>query len=215
MKFLENKYTKWYYEIIENSKALEGEKHHIIPKSLGGNDSKDNIKLLSYREHFICHLLLTKMVTGDAQHKMCWALHKLSYSGTIRSKSYELVRKIHVWNLKKRDYNDPTYIKKLSNSIKDSWVGSDERRVDTSKTIKRYYQENKDVIDDRLRNMSKYAARKSAEVKSKRIEYKGEIYLGWKQLRDKTGVSKHLYTKYYLNGVDPEFRINTNGPIKL
>lgn len=31
---------------------------------------------------------------------------------------------------------------------------------------------------------------------------------------EKTKVSKHLYNKYYLNGIDPEFRIGTDGPIK-
>lgn len=214
MKFLDNKYTKWYFNIIENSTALSGEHHHIIPKSLGGSTDQSNIKLLSYREHFICHLLLTKMVEGQDKYKMGWALHKLSYSGVIRSKNYELIRKIHIKNLKTRDFNDPSYIKKLSKSIKSSWEDSDERRHETSNTIKKYYQDNKEKIDSRLRGMSKYAAMKSAKVVSKRIEYKGKVYIGWRQLRDETGVSKHLYNKYYLNGIDPEFRINTNGPIK-
>jgi hypothetical protein len=38
--FLENKYTKWYFSIISNAQSREVsgyiEKHHIIPKSLGG-----------------------------------------------------------------------------------------------------------------------------------------------------------------------------------
>ena len=70
MKFLDNKYTKWYSNIIENSTALSGEHHHIIPKSLGGSNDRSNIKLVSYREHFICHLLLTKMVEGQYKYKM-------------------------------------------------------------------------------------------------------------------------------------------------
>jgi len=42
MKFLDNKYTKWYFGIIEsaNNRLLtEGytERHHIMPKSLGGS----------------------------------------------------------------------------------------------------------------------------------------------------------------------------------
>ena len=58
--FIENKYKKWYFSIIENAKNRtyihsKYEKHHIIPSSLGGNNSRDNIVLLTFREHFICH----------------------------------------------------------------------------------------------------------------------------------------------------------------
>lgn len=45
------------------------------------------------------------------------------------------------------------------------------------------------------------------------LEYKGEIYYGYRELKEATGVTKHLYRKYYLKGIDPEFRIDTNGPI--
>lgn len=58
-------YRKIYYLIIDRRKKhpFEGytERHHILPKSLGGSDEKHNIVNLSAREHFICHLLLTKM----------------------------------------------------------------------------------------------------------------------------------------------------------
>ena len=37
------------------------EKHHIVPKSLGGVDDTTNIVRLTAREHYICHLLLTKI----------------------------------------------------------------------------------------------------------------------------------------------------------
>jgi hypothetical protein len=68
MLFIDNKYTHTYYKIIERSKSriipYYTEKHHIIPKSLGGSNKKDNLALLTAREHFICHLLLTKMTSG-------------------------------------------------------------------------------------------------------------------------------------------------------
>ncbi len=37
------------------------EGHHVIPKCLGGANDKENIVLLTGREHFLCHYLLTKM----------------------------------------------------------------------------------------------------------------------------------------------------------
>jgi 5-methylcytosine-specific restriction endonuclease McrA len=37
------------------------EKHHIIPKCLGGNDSEENLTRLTAREHYIAHWLLHKI----------------------------------------------------------------------------------------------------------------------------------------------------------
>jgi hypothetical protein len=76
--FEQNKYTKWYYAIITKAKQRLNltifEKHHIIPKSLKGSNSSDNIVKLTYREHYICHLLLTKMTIGTDRKKMLYAL---------------------------------------------------------------------------------------------------------------------------------------------
>lgn len=80
MSFLTNKYSTWYYNIINNAKTriVSGyiEKHHIIPRSLGGSDDDLNIVKLSAREHFVCHLLLVKMTTGEARTKMQYAVGK-------------------------------------------------------------------------------------------------------------------------------------------
>lgn len=58
-------YQKIYNQIIERAKnrKLKGykERHHIIPKCIGGSNKKDNIVELTAREHFVCHHLLTKI----------------------------------------------------------------------------------------------------------------------------------------------------------
>jgi len=78
--YLDNKYTKWYYLIVTNAKTRKltdyTEKHHIIPKSLGGNNSKQNLVNLTAREHFVCHMLLTKMTVGNDKRLMHFALGK-------------------------------------------------------------------------------------------------------------------------------------------
>jgi hypothetical protein len=82
--FLDNKYTRWYNTIVSAAKLrqLEGdvyvERHHIIPRSLGGNNSLSNLVALTAREHFVCHLLLTKMVDGNLQRKMIYAITAMS-----------------------------------------------------------------------------------------------------------------------------------------
>ncbi len=79
--YLQNKYTTWYYSIINRAenRTLTGykERHHIIPKSLGGADTKDNLVNLTAKEHYICHGLLCKMTEGRARSKMTLALLKM------------------------------------------------------------------------------------------------------------------------------------------
>ena len=77
--FIENKYTRWYNNIIDAARLrvladTYTEKHHIIPRCLGGTNSHDNLVTLTAREHFVCHLLLTKMTIGKNRYKMSKAL---------------------------------------------------------------------------------------------------------------------------------------------
>lgn len=81
MIFLSNKYSRCYFNIIENAKSsvrdCQTERHHIIPKSLGGSNEKSNIVKLTLREHFVCHQLLTRMTEGVARGKMAFALRSM------------------------------------------------------------------------------------------------------------------------------------------
>jgi len=74
--FTTNKYTRWYYDIVDRAKerslSTYTEKHHIIPKSLGGNNSVENLVELTAKEHFICHWLLTKMVDNKKHKYQMW-----------------------------------------------------------------------------------------------------------------------------------------------
>lgn len=102
--FIDNKYHRWYFSIINNAKIRAtpngySENHHILPKSMGGTWAKKNIVSLTAREHFICHLLLTKMTSGIAKQKMFWALKRLVPNRTTEkrysprsSKIYEMAK---------------------------------------------------------------------------------------------------------------------------
>jgi hypothetical protein len=58
-------YEKIYNQIIDRAKTrqLEGykEKHHILPKCMGGSNGRENIVILTAREHFVCHWLLCRI----------------------------------------------------------------------------------------------------------------------------------------------------------
>jgi hypothetical protein len=93
-------YTKHYELLIEKARnrVLDCyvERHHIVPKCLGGNNSKDNIVRLTGREHFVAHLLLIKIYPNEP--KLVCAIVKMrgnrAYYNT-NSKLYEWIRIKH------------------------------------------------------------------------------------------------------------------------
>ena len=104
MLFLDNKYTKCYFNIINRAKSRVlpiqeySEKHHILPRSLGGSDSIENLVRLTGREHFICHILLTKMTSGQGKYSMVYAAIGMKRSRTyqeryVNSRLYETLKK--------------------------------------------------------------------------------------------------------------------------
>lgn len=81
--FESNKYSVWYFNIINKAKTrnwtkknsnIYTEKHHIIPKSFGGSEDRSNLVLLTAKEHYICHLLLIRFTSGNFKSKMLFAL---------------------------------------------------------------------------------------------------------------------------------------------
>jgi hypothetical protein len=97
--YLTNKYTNVYNAIIEHAKNRElnsyFEKHHIIPQSLGGTNNKENIVKLTAREHFICHLLLTKMVDGPNKSKMYQAAWMMAASTSKTQQRYKVNNRLY------------------------------------------------------------------------------------------------------------------------
>jgi hypothetical protein len=84
------------------------EKHHILPRSLGGDDSPKNIVSLTAREHFIAHMLLAHIHGGS----QWYAVIKMSQQcGTKNSRSFEYARQKAISYLKSRKI---TWGKKIS-----------------------------------------------------------------------------------------------------
>jgi hypothetical protein len=92
-------YKKIYDKIIDNAKLqirkrrkrshkeyIYYEKHHIIPKCIGGNDEKHNLVLLTAREHFLCHWLLCEIFPKEK--KLIYALHRMCYSKSNSQNRY-------------------------------------------------------------------------------------------------------------------------------
>lgn len=79
-----NKYQKVYSLLVEDRKTLQRnqkdsyfECHHVLPRSFGGNNEPENLVLLTAREHFLAHWLLTKFTVGEGYWKMLCAFLKM------------------------------------------------------------------------------------------------------------------------------------------
>ena len=69
-------YEAHYNTLIERAKnrLLEcyTERHHIVPRCMGGSDDADNIVDLTAEEHYVAHQLLVKMHPGN--RKLVYAM---------------------------------------------------------------------------------------------------------------------------------------------
>lgn len=144
----DNKYTKWYINIIENAQTRASsrktankilgysEKHHIVPESFyinrkrkgtigfleGEPENKENFVYLSAKEHFIVHMLLPKMMTNEnLKIKMFYALNLMINTNNninINAKLYERLK---------------------LNFLNNHNMKTDEARAKTSINMKNYY----------------------------------------------------------------------------
>jgi hypothetical protein len=92
-------YQKIYDNLVQSRKnrLIDGyvEKHHIIPKCLGGTDDKDNLVILTYREHFIAHWLLVKIhkTHSGINYAFLCMLRKQSDGRMLNSRMFETIKK--------------------------------------------------------------------------------------------------------------------------
>lgn len=88
------------YELIINKHGLKikpkdvyTERHHIIPKSIGGTNEVDNLVYLQARVHFICHRLLCKIYKDSDKLKFSfWAMCNQLNGDVIRK--YKVTSKV-------------------------------------------------------------------------------------------------------------------------
>ena len=108
-----------------NKKFLDyyTEKHHIVPRCLKGTNDKDNLVLLTAREHYLCHWLLWKC--NKENRSLFYAYHKMAFSKAkdrignykISSKQYEKLQLVHVEFWHNKVVTEETR-QKMSNSHK-------------------------------------------------------------------------------------------------
>jgi hypothetical protein len=78
-------YQKIYNNLISRNISRAGyvEKHHILPRCLGGQDNKENLVNLYPEEHYLAHLLLCKIYPGN--QKLLYATMNMTSGAMINN----------------------------------------------------------------------------------------------------------------------------------
>lgn len=151
-------YEKIYNQIIARAKTriLDGykERHHIIPKCMGGTNDKENLVDLTAREHFICHWILMRLYTDN--HKLAYAFKAMCMLHNNRqlryipsSRSYQEC-KDHISRLGVLDETKT----KISNSLKGHVRSKDSVAKGVATRLAKYPKQEKDVLIKRKKILS-------------------------------------------------------------
>jgi hypothetical protein len=81
-------YESLVKKFLNNPPSGYSEKHHIVPRCLGGSNEKNNIVRLPARYHFVAHILLAKIHGGSLIH----AAWMMSNNRHYNSKKYSWLR---------------------------------------------------------------------------------------------------------------------------
>ena len=132
-------YLKAYENLIikhGSKQKPEGysERHHILPKCMGGSDDEDNLVYLSARAHYLAHGLLFCHYKTEklarAWFGMCDIYRKPERKITARQ--YEMAKKAF------SEYNHmklPEYRKIASDNAKEQWKSKREKMIESNAYI--------------------------------------------------------------------------------
>lgn len=200
--FISNKYTNLYLAIIDKAKSENRfkthngtlELHHIIPKSIGGNNDKENLVLLTCKEHFICHILLTKILTGDSHYKMLCAVKRMAgvdrYGVKLTSKVYSSIREEHALKAKAK-YKGKPRPEHVRKALIESNIGR-ELSVETRAKLRNLWLGTKRSAEDCLKISQGQIGKTFTEkrkfniIKGRCIKFLQHFYLHYDVLNQET-----------------------------
>lgn len=122
-------YQEHYDRLVSRAKERKldcyTESHHIVPKCMGGTDDKDNLILLTAREHFIAHLLLMKI--HPESYGLIYALNMMCVSNVAQHRS---MNRMYGWLKEKFSISQKENQKGEKNSQFGSmWISHPEKRI--------------------------------------------------------------------------------------
>lgn len=208
-----SKYYAWYIDICTNIKKTRPnrieakerygyiETHHFIPKSFNKVLEKDSNNLIhcTAREHYILHKCLVYASKKHYQYKASLAMTGFLYRSNGRveilsSRRYEYVKKSVSLCVKSRPHPKGMLGKKHTTETK-TRISASSKELAKNREIPEIFKKGRQKSETHKNNIG--------QAHKKKLEYAGEIYFGYEDLKERGGISKHIYQKYYLNGIDP------------
>ena len=117
-------YLKIYKDLTargQKDRGLEySERHHIIPKCMGGTDDASNISILTPEEHFVAHLLLVKIYPSN--DKLVFAANMMSVASPksqrrLNNKRHGWLRRLNAEAQRNRVFTDETRAKMSESAL--------------------------------------------------------------------------------------------------
>jgi hypothetical protein len=131
------KWTIIYKNLIDSailekrtkSTEIYYENHHIVPKHMGGDNSENNLVLLTFREHILAHYLLWR-IHGYEGDKLMYSLRNLQTEEAQRLRVKLAVasnrnggKGFQNWKGDKHPMKDPKKVQKMIKTKKEKYNG--------------------------------------------------------------------------------------------
>ena len=171
-----------YDEFINNILITRGrfgcgdtyhERHHIIPRCLGGNNHKNNLIDLFAREHFIAHRLLVQENPDNIKLIHCWTfLARLNQGDSIYELSPEEYEeaKLAFSKLVKGVPLSEEHKKKIGKANKGRIVPNDARKaVSLANKTRIWTQESRQKMSRTLKTKSPWKGRRHSEETKQKL----------------------------------------------
>ena len=123
-------YTKIYTALINKAQMRNThaytERHHIVPRCMGGADNPDNIANLTPEEHYVAHQLLVKIYPQSKG--LVWAAARMTH----HSSEHRTNNKLYGWLRRQMSQHGKTKIGSQNPSYGKRWF----HNPDTGETLK-------------------------------------------------------------------------------
>ena len=140
-------YLSRYLKIIDHAKNNQqntgySEVHHILPKSMGGNNTKQNLIKLTARQHFICHWMLWKAYRNKQMAHAFWLMQNRTQYSKCNSKIYAELKEFQSLKMKENNPQLREDVRKKNSEArkKNNPMKSGDSRKALSKSLKHRYK---------------------------------------------------------------------------
>lgn len=235
MIFIDNKYTRIYFKIIDRAKQRDCidyvESHHIIPKSFfksrsktgwlsGDSEGMSNKVLLTPREHFLCHMLLIKMTDGIGRWKMSFALKRFVYAknhkNRITSRTYDYIRKINIDQMKGKSPSAETREKIRQGNLNRAPASEETRKKlsDAAKRRKGFTEEGRKrvVESSKARVWTEESKQKLRQKRAEQVERQGSTMTDAARLKLSAAAKGRTLSDDHKNKISQSNKGKTRSP---